>query len=149
MPRHLSQGGANTLDSMNVSHVINPRDANPDESEGDTCTSHWLKGPRAPKPPQNQKDTGNRRKDPQNSHLRKHKLRWAHKGSVDPIGRLNRPCGGSSGPSTWCFLVCPSLHPGGVCSHSTPVLRPINRRRGTSFFSNSLCNPSLTFGFQG
>jgi hypothetical protein len=48
---------------MHASHVTNPREVNLDESEGDTWTSHGLKGPQAPKLPQNQVDTGNLSED--------------------------------------------------------------------------------------
>jgi hypothetical protein len=68
MSRHLSQGRVATLDPMHVSHVTKLREANLDESEGDTRTSHGLKGPRAPKPPQNQVGTRNQHEDPQDSH---------------------------------------------------------------------------------
>jgi hypothetical protein len=75
------------------------------------------------------------------------------RGGLQGVGRPHR----SAEPTLWpplrgfhvVVLVGPSLHLGGVCSHSTLVIRPINRRRGGSFLSNSLCNPSLTFGFQG
>jgi hypothetical protein len=65
---------------MHASHVTNPREAHPDESEGDTWTSHGLKVPRAPKPPQNQVDIGNRPEDPQDNHLEKAHPEW---GPVD------------------------------------------------------------------
>jgi hypothetical protein len=45
MTCHLSQGGASTSDAMHASHVTNPREASPDESERDTWTSHGSMGP--------------------------------------------------------------------------------------------------------
>jgi hypothetical protein len=45
MPHHLSQGVATTSGAMHASHVTNPREANPDESERDTWTSHGSMGP--------------------------------------------------------------------------------------------------------
>jgi hypothetical protein len=75
---------------------------------------------------------------------RKHRPRWAHKGSTDPIGQPNC-CVGSSWPSTWCCLVDPWVHSRGVGGASTSGSSPINRREGTHFLPNS----SLTFGFQG
>jgi hypothetical protein len=45
MPRHLSQGGDATSDAMQASHVTNPREASPDESEYDTWTSHGSMDP--------------------------------------------------------------------------------------------------------
>jgi hypothetical protein len=65
--------------------------------------------------------------------LRKHAPSGAHRESADPTGRPNWPCGLHLGASTWWLLVGPSLHHGGVCSHSTLALKPINRRRGVHF----------------
>jgi hypothetical protein len=76
---------------------------------------------------------------------RKHASSGAHRGSANPTGRSNRPCGAHSGASTWWLLFGPSLHPGSVCSHSTPVLRPINRRGDGSFLTNTPYYSSLTF----
>jgi hypothetical protein len=80
---------------------------------------------------------------------KKHRPRWAHKGSTDPIGRPNQPCVGSSQPSTWCFLVDSWSIPGVFTPFSRSYPRPINRCEGTHFLPNSLSNSSLTFGFQG
>jgi hypothetical protein len=45
MPRHLSQEVAATSCAMHASHVTNPKEASPDESEHDTWTSHGSMGP--------------------------------------------------------------------------------------------------------
>jgi hypothetical protein len=42
---------------------------------------------------------------PTGKHLEKAHPDWAHRGSADPTGRPNWPCGCHSGASTWCFLV--------------------------------------------
>jgi hypothetical protein len=75
-----------TLGPMHASHVTNPREANLDESEGDTWTSHGLKGPRVGKSPQNQVDTGNWRKSPHDSHHEEAHLEWGPQG----VGRPHR-----------------------------------------------------------
>jgi hypothetical protein len=147
MSHHLSQGGVATSDAMHARHVTNPREASPDESEHDTWTSHGSMGP---------SERLNRLKNTctQGSDLRTHKTAtWrkhtpsgAHRGSADPTGRPNRPCGRHSGASMWWLLVGPSLHLGGVCIQSTPVLRPINRRGASHSLPTHLTTPlSLLF----
>jgi hypothetical protein len=71
------------------------------------------------------------------------------KGSVDPIGRPNQPCVGSSWPSMWCLLVGSWSTLGVLTPFSRSCPRPINRREGTHVLPNSLSNSSLTFVFQG
>jgi hypothetical protein len=79
---------------------------------------------------------------------RKHTLSGVHMGSADP--RSAEPTlWPPSWASTWCLLVGPSFHLGGVSNHSTPVLRAINRRGGDSFLTNTSYYSSLTFGFSG
>jgi hypothetical protein len=70
---------------MHAIHVTNPREANPDESEGYIWTSHGLKGPQAIKPPQNSMYIRNRPEDPPNSHQEKAHDEWGPMG----VGRTN------------------------------------------------------------
>jgi hypothetical protein len=73
---------------MHASHVINPREAHPDELEDDTWTSHGLKGSRGPKPPQNHVDTWNRHKDPPASHHEKAQSEGGYQGVDRPLGSV-------------------------------------------------------------
>jgi hypothetical protein len=134
---------------LHTSHVINPREAHPDEWEDDTWTSHGLKGPWGPKP--------THFLHPPRRHPRAHvPATWpmgrasrAHKGSAKPWVRPNHLKAGWYPPSTWWFLIGPRVDFQVVWGALTPVHEPINRRRGGSFLSNLTCNTSLTFGFQG
>jgi hypothetical protein len=137
------------LESYPCKHVSNPREANPDESEGNTWTSHGLKATRHPNRLKTKWTPGTDPRTHRIATTRKHGRRWAHKGLADPTGQLNRPCVGSSWPSTWCCLVGSRVHSWGVGGASISCPRPINRREGTHILPNSLSNSSRTFGFQG
>jgi hypothetical protein len=124
--------------------------SNPDESEGDTWTSHGLKGPRVGKQPQNQVDTRDQPYDPQGNHHAKSQAEVGPQG-VDRPHRSAKP--------TLCRLIL-AFHvvsPGWLLVHSRgahTILTKLskaykNRREGTHFLPNSLSNSSLTFGFQG
>jgi hypothetical protein len=81
---------------MHASHVTNPREANPDESEGDTWTSHGLKGSWVIKTPHNSMYTRNRPEDPPNNHQEKAQAGWGPQG----VGRPHR----SAEPTLWLAL---------------------------------------------
>jgi hypothetical protein len=134
------------LRPMHARHVTNPKEVSPNESECDTWISHGSMGP--PERLNRLKSTCTQRTNLTARRIatrRKHTSSGAHRGLADPTGRPNRPCGLYSRASTWWLLVGPSLHPGGVCSHSMPMLRPINRRGGGSFLTNTTYYYSLTF----
>jgi hypothetical protein len=148
MPHHLSQWGASTSGATHAWHVTDPREASPDESEHDTWTSHGSMGP--PYRLNHLKNTcspRNKLRTHRTTTWRKHTRSGAHRGSANPVGRPNQPCGSHLGASMWWLQVGPSLHLGGVSLLLTPVLRPINRRGGGSFLTNTPYYSSLTFGF--
>jgi hypothetical protein len=122
-----------TLGPMHASHVTNPREANLDESEGDTWTSHGLKGPRVGKLPQNQVDTGNWRKSPHDSHHEEAHLEWGPQG----VGRPHRSAKPTLRPPLRGFHV---VIPGWSWC-------PFHKE--AHFLPNSLSNSSFTFGLQG
>ena len=118
---------------MHARHVTDPREASPDESERDTWTSHGSMGPQRQA---NRAKIGWTPGTDLRTHMaatrRKHEPGGSTRGTADPTGRPNRPCGRHSGASTWWFPIGPRRLPRGVCLHSSPVHGPINRRRGGS-----------------
>jgi hypothetical protein len=132
---------------MHARHVTNPRKASPNESEHDTWTSHGSMGP--PERLNGLKSTctpGTYLRAHRTSTSRNHTPSGAHLGSADPrIGRTDLgtadpglPLGASIGPRG---------RSRGVSLLFAPVLRPINRRGGGSFLTNTPYSSSLTFGF--
>ena len=75
----------------------------------------------------------------------KHTPSGAHRGSADPTGRPNRPCGAHSGASTWCSVIGPRGHPRGIWVLSRRLHKPINRRRGGVRRGGEHLKPFLTF----
>jgi hypothetical protein len=138
MPRHFSQGMAATSGTMHARHVTNPREASPDESECDTWTSHRSMGP--PERLNRLKSTCTPGTD-----LRAHKIATPEEAHLEggppgvgrPLDRPNRPWVGRSRASTWCLPIGPRGCSQGVSLLLTPVLRPINRRGGGSFLTNT------------
>jgi hypothetical protein len=85
MPRPLIQGVATTSGVMHASHVTNPNEASPDESECDTWTSHGFMGP--PKRLNRLKSTctpGDRPKGPGDNHPEEAHPEGAHLGVGRP-----------------------------------------------------------------
>jgi hypothetical protein len=100
----------------------------PDKSEANTCASHGCYGPQmCPNCLQTAWTPGTKLRTHLIATTRKHKGSGAHRGSADPTGRPNRPCGRQYPPSTWWLLISSGTHSGvlGVSSRSCPT--PINR----------------------
>ena len=118
---------------MHACHASNPSETTPDESECATWTSHGSMGPqRHANHAKIGWTPGTDLRTHRTATRRKHTPSGAHRGSADPTGRPNRPCGRHPEASMWCFPIGPRRHSRGVCIHSSPVPGPINRRRGGS-----------------
>jgi hypothetical protein len=132
---------------MHARHVTNPREANPDESECDTWTSHRSMGqPECLNHLKSMCTPGTDLRARRTATLRKHTPSGAHLGSADP-DQPNRPWVSSSRASTWCLSIGPRGSSWGVSLLFALLLRPVNRRGRGSFLTNTPNSSSLTFGF--
>jgi hypothetical protein len=102
-----------------------------DESEADTCASHGSYGPQTC--PNHLQTPWTPRTDLR-THLiatsQKHTVIGAHRGSADPTGRPNRPCGCQWAATMWCLLVGSSSILGVLTPFSRSCPEPINRCEG-------------------
>jgi hypothetical protein len=111
-------------------HLINPREAPPDESDAATCSTQGFKGSQPSKPPPTDPYTWNRHKGPHVSHWEKaqREMWW---------GQVGRSIG-SAEPTLPQIAICFQVVLGdwsysgfpGAQAVPSPVAWPINRREG-------------------
>jgi hypothetical protein len=93
MPRHLKEWLPPQVPCMHAMSPIQRKQAPTNQSMTRDFT--WIHGPtRVPKPPQEHVYTGDRLKDPQDSHPKEAHPEWGPPGIARPQDRPNRPCVG-------------------------------------------------------
>jgi hypothetical protein len=121
---------------------------NLDKSEADTCTSDGFYGPQMyPNRLQTAWTPGTTLRIHQVATTRKHKGSGAHRGSADPTGRPNRPCGRQSPPSMWWLLVGYWAHSKGVWGVLTKLPSPYKSKWKGVRIGHTLLLLILPLGF--